>query len=119
MAATGASAAATKSGMKSWRGAVAGCGTGLDDGTARLLTCVAAAFEQQRVDGIRQLRAGQRMDIISTIRSKLCLDAARMCRQQKDPVSDQHCLGNRVGDEQDGETRVVPQRQEFVLHLAP
>src|SRR6516225_5761521 len=50
---------------------------------------------------------------------ELSLHLSWMRRKQQDAASDLHRLGNRVGDEEHGEMRVVPQLQQFVLHLAP
>ena len=43
------------------------------------------------------------------------LDPAGMRRQQQDAVADLDRLGDRVGHEQHGELRLVPQLQQFVL----
>ncbi len=75
--------------------------------------------EQQPMDRIRQPRAGERVHVVAAGRAELGADAAGMRRQQQDAASDADRLLDRVGDEQHGEPRLLPQAEQFVLHLAP
>src|SRR5215471_2983602 len=77
-----------------------------------------AIGEQKIVDAVRQLASARRVDRIAAVTVELALDLAGMRRHQQDAVADQHRFWNRVGDEQHGEARVGPQRQQFLLHLA-
>src|SRR3954469_9095880 len=47
-------------------------------------------------------------DMIRAVTIEFCLDAARMRRQQQNPVADQHRLRNRVRDEKHREMCFVP-----------
>src|SRR5579871_2304108 len=78
-----------------------------------------ATGKKQIVNAVRQLASARRIDRVAAIAVELALDLAGMRREQQDAVADQHRLGNRVGDEQHGEARVGPQREELLLHLAP
>src|SRR5690349_2232775 len=49
---------------------------------------------------------------------ELGLDLPRVRRQQQDAAADLDRLGDRVRDEQHGEARALPQREQLVLHLA-
>src|SRR5438105_992005 len=48
----------------------------------------------------------------------LRLDLAGMRREQQDAVPDPYRFRDGVGDEEDGEARVLPEAQELLLHLA-
>src|SRR2546427_6629469 len=72
--------------------------------------------EEHALDPLRQLPPLAPLG--ATLAVQLRLHLPGMGREQEDPVPDQHCLRDRVRDEEHGEVGVVPELQELVLHLA-
>src|SRR6516225_12468265 len=74
-----------------------------------------AVGKQQLVNAVRQLVPADRVGPVAAVAVKLALDLTGMRGEQKDAVADEHGFGNRVGDEQHGEPRLAPQRQQLLL----
>ncbi len=70
------------------------------------------------MDRVRQPRARQRMHVVAAGRAELGLDLPGMRGQQQDAAGDADRLVDGMGDEQHREARLVPQKQQLVLHLA-
>src|ERR1700694_4162038 len=83
------------------------------------LMCGRRICEQQIMDLLLQRGAAAVLasDLIDV--DDLSLDPAGMRRQQQNPVADLDRLGDRMGDEQDGEFSFRPELQQFVLAGPP
>ena len=87
----------------------------------RRLVLLDALGEQHRVDAlVQRLELGpdlRRMVEVTGV--ELGLHLAGMRAQDKDTRPYDDRLLDRMGDEEHGETRVLPELQQFLLHLAP
>src|SRR5262245_26267989 len=77
-----------------------------------------AIRKQYVMYAVRQFAPGGGVDGIAAVAVEFALDLTGMRRHQEDAVADQDRLGDRVRHEQHREPRVLPQLQEFLLHLA-
>src|SRR5262245_23436161 len=107
-----------------YSGRVGGLGLGIRATGARSSAMVKrllfldAIRKQNVMDAVRQFAPGGWVGGVASVAVEFALDLTWMRRHQEDTIADEDGFGDRVRHEQHRESRLLPQLQEFFLHLA-